>query len=43
MELAKRLRKGVRAGGLEHAQKGAKNPHLNAINREVLAVIADFA
>jgi surface protein len=43
MELAKRLRKGVRAGGLELAQKGANNPHLGGFDCEVLAVIADFA
>jgi surface protein len=42
MELAKRLRRGVHAGGLAHAQTGAKNPHWGEIDCEVLAVIEDF-
>jgi hypothetical protein len=43
MELAKRLRKGVRAGGLANAQTGADNPYQSGLDQEVLAVIADFA
>jgi hypothetical protein len=43
MELAKRLRKGVHAGGLAFARKGADSPHRGGLDSEVLAVIADFA
>jgi surface protein len=32
MELAKRLRKGIRAGGLANARKGADNPHLGRLD-----------
>jgi surface protein len=42
MELAKRLRRGVYAGGLAFAQKGASNSHRDEVDQDVLAVIATF-